>query len=304
MFPGQGAQQVGMGRDLADNFPEIASLYQHADEIVGYDLSRLCFEGPEDQLNRTEISQPALFVTSAACLTALRAGKIAAPLAQLQPDFCAGLSLGEYTALCYAGAIRFEDAVRLVRQRGLFMKEAGEQNPGAMLTLLGMERGAVADLVGACRDKGPLVAANFNSPGQIVLSGTVPAIEAAEALAKERGARRAIRLAVSGAFHSPLMEPAADKLRAELARTRIEAPALPLVSNVTARFVRSADEARDLLSRQLTSSVLWEDSMRFMIAEGVTEAVEVGPGRVLTGLLAKTDRNVATTNIGSLADLG
>jgi len=298
LFPGQGAQKVGMGKDLYESVPEARDIYDRAGAAIGMDLAKVCFEGPDEELNDTAVCQPAILATSIAALEAMKArGR------PVEADLTAGLSLGEYTALVHAGAIAFEDAVRLVRCRGLFMKEAGQFNPGAMVSVLGMPREAVMEVVAACRDKGTLVAANFNCPGQIVLSGTTEAVGRAEVMAKERGAKRAIRLVVSGAFHSPLMDPAAEKLKAELAATNIVPPAVPLVSNVSARYVTTAEEVRDFLALQLTSPVLWEDSMRFMIAEGMTEAVEVGPGRVLSGLLAKTDRDVAVANIGSLADL-
>ncbi len=300
LFPGQGTQKVGMGADLYESVPAARDIYDRANAAAGLDIARLCFEGPESELNDTAVCQAAVLVTSIAALEALKAknGPAAA-----EAGLTAGLSLGEYTALVYAGAIAFEDAVRLVRKRGIFMKEAAELNPGAMLSVLGMTREAVMELVAACRDKGTLVAANFNSPGQIVLSGSTDAIGHAELIARERGAKRAIRLAVSGAFHSPLMEPAANKLAAELKRTDIKPPLVPLVSNVSAKYVSSAEEVRELLSLQLTHPVMWEDSMRFMIAEGMTHAVEIGPGRTLSGLLAKTDKNIITNNIGTLADL-
>lgn len=298
LFPGQGAQKVGMGKDLYESVTAARDIYDRAGAAIGMDLATLCFEGPEEELNDTAVCQPAILATSIAALEAMKAkGR------HMKADMTAGLSLGEYTALVYAGAIAFEDAVRLVRCRGVFMKEAGQLNPGAMVSVLGMSREAVMEIVAACRDKGTLVAANFNCPGQIVLSGRTEAVERAEVLAKERGAKRAIRLVVSGAFHSPLMEPAAEKLKAELAGMNIVPPVVPLVSNVSAKYVTGAEEVRDFLALQLTSPVLWEDSMRFLIAEGMTEAVEVGPGRVLSGLLAKTDRDVAVGNIGSLADL-
>ena len=301
LFPGQGAQKVGMGKDFYDAVPAAREVYERANAVLDVDIAKVCFDGPEEELNDTAVCQVAVLVTSLAALEAMRAkcGEDAA-----KADMAAGLSLGEYTALAYAGAFQFEDAVRLVRQRGIFMKEAGEINPGTMLCLIGMARDDVMEVIAATgQDRGTLVAANFNSPGQIVLSGTAEAIAAAAEIAKERNAKRVIPLTVSGAFHSPLMDPAAEKLKSELAGIEIKDPAVPVVSNVAAKYVRSADEIRDLLALQLTSSVLWEDSMRFMISEGMTEAMEVGPGRVLAGLLAKTDRSVTVRNIGELADL-
>jgi [acyl-carrier-protein] S-malonyltransferase len=299
LFPGQGAQKVGMGRDLYEAVPAAREVYDRANAVLDFDLAAVCFAGPEEKLNDTAVCQAAVLVTSLAALAALRDRDPAAARA----DAAAGLSLGEYTALCFAEAIGFEDAVRLVRRRGLLMKEAGEQNPGAMVSVIGLDRNAVMEVVAACKDSGVLTAANFNSPLQVVLSGTAGSVDCAATLAEERGARRVIRLAVSGAFHSPLMEPAAATLREELADTEVRKPSTPVVSNVSARPVSSAEEVRDLLALQLTSPVLWVDSMRYLIGEGMTEAVEVGPGRVLSGLLAKTDRSVATRNVRSLADL-
>jgi len=301
LFPGQGAQKVGMGKDFYDAAPAAREIYERANAVLDIDIAKICFDGPDDELNDTAVCQAAVLVTSIAALEAL---KVKCGGGAAAADMAAGLSLGEYTALTYAGAIEFEDAVRLVRQRGTFMKQAGEVNPGTMLCLIGMSREDVAEAIASAgEDKGVLVAANFNSPGQIVLSGTRDAIDAAAQAATERNAKRVIPLTVSGAFHSPLMEPAAEKLKAELAAIEIKSPAVPVVSNVAAKYVGAADEIRDLLVRQLTSSVMWEDSMRFMISEGMTEALEVGPGRVLSGLLAKTDRSVSARNVAALTDL-
>jgi len=299
LFPGQGAQKVGMGRDLYDALPAARQVYDRANAALDIDITTLCFDGPKDELNDTAVCQAAVLVTSLAALEALRARHPAA----VKADLTAGLSLGEYTALVFAGAVDLEDAVRLVRQRGLFMKEAGKARPGGMVSIIGPDRAAVMQIVDDCQSEGTLVAANFNSPQQVVLSGSSEAVDCAARLATERGARRAIKLAVSAAFHSPLMEPAAEKLKAELEKTAFRAPQVPLVSNVSARYVETADQVRDLLARQLTSPVLWVDSMQFMIGEGVTQAIEVGPGRVLCGLLAKTDRSVSLAHVGALADL-
>ena len=301
LFPGQGAQKVGMGQDLYEAVPEAREVYDRANAALDFDVAKVCFEGPAEELNDTAVCQAAILVTSIAAVAALRT-KCGEPAAAA--DMTAGLSLGEYTALAHAGVFEFEDAVRLVRTRGMLMKEAGEINPGAMLCVIGMSREAAEDVVAASDPaKGALVAANFNCPGQIVLSGTEGAIDAAAEAATEQGAKRAIKLVVSAAFHSPLMEPAVERLKAELERVEIRAPRVPVISNVSARPARTVEEIRDLLPLQLTSPVLWEDSIRYMIGEGMTEAIEAGPGRVLSGLLAKTDKGVSARNVGSLGDL-
>ena len=298
LFPGQGAQRVGMGRELAEACPEARAIFERANAALGFDLAKLCFEGPGEELNRTPVCQPAILTVSIAALEAWRA-RGGAPAAA--PS--AGLSLGEYTALAYAGALTFDDAVALVHRRGQFMEEAGQENPGGMVALLGLDRERANDALEGANEFGVAEIANLNCPGQIVASGSVPAMEWLARHAKDFGAVRAIRLKVSGAFHSRLMASASDKLSRALDEVAISQPHSPVVANVTAKFVVSAAEIRGLLVAQLTSPVLWEDSMRFLLASGIRQFVEVGPGRVLSGLLASIDGTVATRAIGAPADI-
>jgi [acyl-carrier-protein] S-malonyltransferase len=296
LFPGQGAQSVGMGRALAQASAEARAVFARARETLGFDIARLCFEGPAEELNRTSACQPAILTVSVAALEAWQAqggdGRAAA---------CAGLSLGEYTALVYAGAMAFEDAVRVVRLRGQFMEEAGQQNPGGMITLLGLERDRLAPALERASEHGVAQAANLNCPGQIVIAGSNSALEWLSAHVKDFGAQRAIRLKVSGAFHSKLMAPASDRLARALADVAVSHPRVPVVSNVTATYVRDAAEVRRLLVSQLTCPVLWEDSMRFLLAQGLRRFVEVGPGKVLTGLLGRIEPGAQGLNIDTPA---
>ncbi|MFW6162097.1 MAG: ACP S-malonyltransferase [Planctomycetota bacterium] len=298
LFPGQGAQRVGMGRDLAEAYPEARAVFDRASEALGRDVAALCFEGPRDELNRTSLAQPAILTTSIAALEAWRAHGDEEPATA-----AAGLSLGEYTALVYAGALDFEEAVGLVHQRGTFMEEAGRQNPGGMVTLLGLDRERVNDVLEGANEHGYAVAANYNAPGQIVFSGNQPAVEWMTAHAKDFGALRAVRLRVSGAFHSRLMEPAAERLAEALGAVAVSQPHTPVIANVTAKPVTDAAEVRGLLVDQLTSPVLWEDSMRYLVANGVRRCVEVGPGTVLTGLLRRIDERVEPRNIQAPGDI-
>ncbi len=298
LFPGQGAQHVGMGRELAEECPEAQAIFDRANAVLDFDVAKLCFEGPEEELNRTSLCQPAILTASIAALEAWTNGVGEAPQGP-----AAGLSLGEYTALVRAGAIKFEDAVQVVRQRGQFMEEAARENPGGMIALLGLDRQRVTEAVEAANEAGLAEVANFNCPGQIVISGTEPALQWLEEQAREFGARKASRLKVTGAFHSRLMRPASAKLARALERVAISQPRLPVVSNVTAKYIRSASEIRELLVRQLTQPVLWEDSMRFFLAQGVRHFVEVGPGKVLSSLLRRIDPAVESDRINTPSDI-
>lgn len=284
LLPGQGAQAVGMGRAFYDRYHASREIYKRASSHLGFDVAALCFEGPPQELARTERCQPALFVTSIAAFAAFHdhAGSV-------KPLAAAGLSLGELTALAIADAVRFTDGLYLIQARGEAMAECAARHQGAMLVVIGLSADA---LDAVCRESGAS-AANYNTPDQIVVSGPVEAIERAQALATAAGAKRAVRLEVAGAFHSPLMQPAADTFRAALAKVEIRPPAFPVISNVTGQPAQDPDDIRELLVRQITSPVRWEPSMRWLIRAGVTHCIEFPPARVLTGILRKIDRAVA-----------
>jgi len=300
MFPGQGAQQAGMGKALAEAHAKIQALYEQANAIVGYDLARLCFAGPQEKLNETVISQPAIFVTSAACLHALRAGQAAPELAGVEPDWCAGLSLGEYTALYAAGAMSFEAGLKLVQLRGESMQAAADSRAGTMVSLLGADEQQVAALCAAVLAEGIqeadggaaiLAGVNYNCPGQIVVSGTLKACERAAARAEEFGASRAIPLAVAGGFHTKMMDPAAARLRQALDETVFTMPRYATAANVDAKLYGSVREIPEKLMQQLVSPVRWQQSVEFLLHAGAERFVEIGPGRVLTGLVKKIARD-------------
>lgn len=276
VFPGQGSQFVGMGRELAENYLD------QANEILGFDLKKICLEGPEEELKKTEIQQPAIFAVSVAMWESLGEKRRAC-------DVVAGHSLGEYSALCAAGAISFEDTVKIAHLRGKFMQEAVPEGQGAMAALLGGDRETIAKV---CAEVGEVWPANYNCSGQIVISGRKEKVEAAGEKLKATGVKKIILLAVSAPFHCPLMQPAADKLAAELEKTQIKDAKIPVVANVTADYVTFGDEIRTLLVKQVTSPVLWEDSVKKMIADGSTQFIEVGPGKVLSGLIKKIDKSV------------
>ena len=296
VFPGQGSQYPGMGRDLAENFACARDVFAQADAALGFALSTLCFEGPAEELQLTAHTQPAILTVSVAAAMVLREKGISA-------DYVAGHSLGEYSALVVAGSLRLADAVRLVRQRGQYMQEAVPAGQGSMAAILGLGPEAVE---GICRDaaQGEVVSpANLNSPGQIVIAGSAAAVTRAVELAKGRGAKRAIMLNVSAPFHCALMKPAQERLSADLDRAVLLDPQVPLINNVAAQVVTSAALVREGLKRQVTAPVRWEESIRRLRAEGVDLFVEVGPGKVLSGLVRQIDRSAECLRVEDTATL-
>jgi [acyl-carrier-protein] S-malonyltransferase len=287
-FPGQGSLAVGMGQEIAAAVPEAMDVFERASEAAGMDLKRLCFEAPEEELVETEVQQPALVTASLAVFAAIRARGI-------KPDFVVGHSVGEFAALAAAGALRVEEAVALVRERGLAMAEAARTNPGSMAAILGLEDEAVERI---CRRILNVWPANYNCPGQIVVSGEDPAVDEACEEAEEEGARRAVKLRVSGAFHSPLVARAADRLRPALDRVKFAEPTAPFMSTVTAR-IETARRMRPLLVEQLTAPVRFTHAAQALVREGVQTFVEVGPGNVLSGLVKRIDRNAKTISVSS-----
>jgi len=296
LFPGQGSQAIGMSKDLAEQYPIARQTFEEADDALGHKLSQLCFEGPEDQLRLTEVTQPAILTASVAAWRVVNENG-------LKPRFVAGHSLGEYSAHVAAGTLSFTDAVRTVRNRGKYMQEAVPVGVGSMAAILGMEFDRVAAV---CRDaaEGEVCEpANINSQEQIVISGHTAAVERATKLADERGAKRAKILQVSAPFHCSLMKPAQDRLAADLASITFSKPAVGVVCNVDAALLEDADRSRDALIRQVTGSVKWEQSMRLLIAQGVDTFVELGPGKVLCGLMRQIDRSQKCVNVADEASL-
>ncbi len=294
LFPGQGAQTVGMGSELDRELPAARQLFDRANEILGFDLRKLCFEGPADALEATDVSQPAIYVASLAALESLKA---------TQPeivDACAGaagLSLGEYTALTFAGAIDFEDGLKLVRRRGQAMQAAAIATPSGMTSVLGLDEPAIDEICRRVASAGRIWKANLLGPGNIVVSGDTAALELIGPIATELGAMKVIPLAVAGAFHSDLMKPADDQLAEVLAQTPINSPRIPVYSNVDASPHSDPDDIRRTLVAQVLQGVRWEESIRKLLADGFDTFYEIGPGRVLTGLLKRIDRKAPCTNI-------
>jgi [acyl-carrier-protein] S-malonyltransferase len=281
---------VGMGRRLAESLPAVRRLYDRAGEVLGYDLAKLCFEGPAEQLDSTVCSQPALFVTSLAALESLRADS---PDVVLSCEAAAGLSLGEYTAMVFAGVMDFDDGLMLVQNRGAAMQEAADATPSGMVSILGLELVDVQKLCKKARDGEILEIANLLCPGNIVISGTNDACERAAEMAQSFGAMKAVPLAVAGAFHTEIMQPAVERLEQALSIVPMHKPRIPVISNYDAKPHHDPEEIRRLLMQQVLNPVRWEDSMRYLIAHGFSQFYEVGPGRVLRGLLRRIDRSVS-----------
>ncbi len=299
LFPGQGAQVVGMGKEIAESFPAAAEIFEKADSIVGFDLSRICFEGPVEQLNSAMISQPAIFVTSAAMLEVLKTNSAAT--SSIIADVTAGLSLGEYTALYAAAVIDFEQTLILVKKRGEAMQAAAEEKEGAMVSIIGLDEEKVNQLCAEASEGELLRAVNFNCPSQIVVSGSKAACERAEALAVKYGAIKAIRLDVAGAFHTEMMSTAADVLSEALRESEISEPSdIKVIANINVQYYESAKKICKGLIKQLTCPILWQKCMEKLIADGVEEFYEIGPGRVLTGLMRRINRKAKVVNISNL----
>ena len=295
LFPGQGAQTVGMGRQLAQSLPSARAIFDRANEILGYDLAQLCFEGPAEKLDSTVHSQPALFVTSLAALEWLKANK---PDVANAAAATAGLSLGEYTAIVFAGVMSFEDGLRVVQQRGAAMQEAADVTPSGMVSILGLERDQIESLCDQARGPGEVLQiANLLCPGNIVVSGHKSACGKVAELATAAGAMKTIPLAVAGAFHTPIMQPAASRLTAALAGVTLRKPRIPVVSNVDAQPHDDPEEIRQLLVKQLVAPVRWEDSQRWLLSQGYGPQWEVGPGRVLRGLLKRIERKAEADGV-------
>jgi len=294
LFPGQGAQYVGMARDLYDNSAEAKEMIKTADEAVGANLSHIMFNGPEDLLKQTEFTQPAIFLHSVV---------LAALIRTLQPEAAAGHSLGEYSALVSANAIQFYEAIKLVRERGKAMQQSGIDNPGTMAAILSLNPDVVEKVCREASAEGIVQCANFNSPGQIVISGSVPGVKKGMEICKAKGAKLVKELVVSGAFHSPLMQPAKDKLKTALDRTNFYDAKFPIYANVTGKPVTAKDEIKNLLFEQVTSPVRWEETITNMIKDGADEFYEIGPGKILQGLVKRINLDVKCFGIDKFNDV-
>ncbi|MBZ9689670.1 ACP S-malonyltransferase [Clostridium estertheticum] len=296
IFPGQGAQYIGMGKELFDNIEVCKNIFNIADKELDFELSKLCFEGTQEELNITENTQPAILTTSIAALMALSQQGV-------KCDVTAGLSLGEYSALVCSGAMEFKDAVKLVKKRGRFMQQAVPVGIGTMAAIIGLEANFVEQACIEARTSGIVEIANFNCPGQIVIAGEIAAVELACEKAKEKGAKKAMLLSVSAPFHTSMLKPAGDKLEIELQNINLKDITIPVMTNVTGDYVKTVDDIKANLKLQVMSSVLWETIIRNMIRDGVDTFVEIGPGKVLSGFVKKIDRKLTIVNIEDIASL-
>jgi len=297
VFPGQGSQYVGMGKEVAENYKVADEVFNTANKCLGIDIKKICFEGPEEELKKTVITQPAVLTTSIALLKVFEHYNI-------KPDFVAGLSLGEYSALVAANAIDFEDALPLVQKRGRFMQEAVPLGKGTMAAIIGLDKETIHEICEeATRIYGTVEPANYNCPGQIVISGLTEAVKKAIELSLAKGARKAVELPVSAPFHSSLLKPAGERLLKEIQKINFRNPEIPVISNVTADYVYEPDEIKELLVKQVSSPVLWEDSIRKMIADGAEVFVEVGPGRSLSAFVKKIDRRKKVLDVQDIESI-
>ncbi|NNG66175.1 ACP S-malonyltransferase [Caldanaerobacter subterraneus] len=288
IYPGQGAQYAGMGKEIYEKYEEAKEIFERADEALGFNISKLCFEGPEEELMKTENTQPAILTVSVALTRVLQKRGV-------KPDVTAGLSLGEYSSLVLAEALDFEDAVRLVKMRGKYMQEVVPEGVGTMAAILGLPNEEVEEICRIASEVGVVEPANYNCPGQLVVSGEVKAVERAVELAKERGAKKAVVLAVSAPFHCSMLKEAGELLAKELEKVEIKDLKVPVISNVTADYVQK-DKVKELLIKQVSHPVLWEQSVRKMIEDGVDTFIEIGPGKTLSGFVKKIDRSRTVLN--------
>lgn len=294
IFPGQGSQYVGMGKDLFEKSSVVRELFQEADSILGVELNKICFEGPEDELRQTKNTQPAIFLHSMAVMKLMKKN---------DADMVAGHSLGEYSALAAAGAITFEDGLKIVRLRGELMQQAGEKEKGTMAAVVGLESSVLEDICKEASDAGIVQCANINSPDQIVISGSITGVRKAMEIAKASGAKLVKELVVSGAFHSPLMQSAREDFCIALGNAEIRDAKIPVYANVTGKSVKKTEEIRTLLNQQLTSTVRWRESIKQMITDGASSFIEIGPGKVLQGLIRRIDINARVNGIDKFEDV-